>query len=80
MSKKTALESKTDEGPVPGVQGKLYVGPGQVCGNQKAAPDSFSYEITKITGRRQVHIFVDAQERLFGGATIHTDPQGEGPG
>ena len=51
--------------------------PGYICGKQKAAPTSFS-EITKIAGRGQVHLFVDAQERLFWNATIYTDAWGEG--
>ena len=80
MCTKMAFEGKTNERPVPGVQAKLMVGPGHISGKQKAAPASLSDEVTNITGRRQEHLCVDAQERLCWSATIYTDPWEEGPG
>ena len=77
---KTALKCKTDEWPVPGIQGKLVIGPDHICGKQKVTLASPSNEVANITCRWQMHLLGGAQKGLLWGATIYTDPWGEGPG
>ena len=76
VPKKPALERKTDERPVPGVQWELAIGPSHIGGKQKATPARPPNKIAEITSSREMHFGGYAQKGLLWSAPIDADPGG----